>query len=283
MHIRAKLAWITLTTLALSVEGGALADSAPAHGGSSSDPSVTVVQQKDAPVGPELAAALASLAGTTKRSDNGASVDLNRLGNRRAAAGDTVASGLVLPSAAGASIQAKPGGGGSLQMLQGAATGATSTDAGPATRVVPVGDIQQGGASTALHPETVIRGQINPAARSCYANGPDSTARRPGKMVILIKLTPAGGVDSVNVAINVGVSPSVATCVTTAARAATFAPPGANGATIPAAFTFPGQADPAPPAAAPVKGSDAPSASGHAHETPVEVDAQPTSREAPRQ
>ena len=274
-----------MTTLALSVEGGALADSAPAHGGSASDPGLTLAQQKDAPVGPELAAALASLAGTAKKSDNGASVDLNRLGNRRATAGDTVANGLVLPSAAGASIQAKPGGGGSLQMLQGAATGATSTDAGPATRVVPVGDVQQGGAAGAagLHPETVIRGQLNPAARTCYASGPDSTARRPGKMVILIKLTPAGGVDSVNVAINVGVSPSVATCITTAARAATFAPPGANGATIPAAFTFPGQAEPAPPAAAPIKGAEAPNASGHAaRDTLVEANTQPTNAETPR-
>ena len=272
-----------MTTLALSVEGGALADSAPAHGGSASDPSRTLVQQKDAPVGPELAAALASLAGTAKKSDNGASVDLNRLGNRRAAAGDTGANGLVLPSAAGASIQAKPGGGGSLQMLQGAATGATSTDAGASTRVVPVGDIQPGVGSAGVRPETVIRGQINPAARSCYASGPDSTARRPGKMVILIKLTPAGGVDSVNVAINVGVSPSVATCITSAARGASFAPPGANGATIPAAFTFPGQADPPPPAAAPVKGADAPNASGHAaHDTLVEANTQLTNAETPR-
>jgi hypothetical protein len=125
-------------------------------------------------------------------------------------------------------------------------------------RIVPVGDADHGAPSPSalpLHPEAVIRGQINPAARSCYASDPDSKSRRPGRLVILIKLTPAGEIDSVSVPINVGVSPSVAACITTAAHAASFAPPGASGAMIPASFTFPGPADQAPSADPSVKGA----------------------------
>lgn len=239
--------------LALGTEGAAMAEPAPAAApaATASEPAHAVTQQGGVSVGPELEAALASRDQTTAK---GAAVDLNRLGT----AADMMASSLAMPSAAGAPIASNPGGGNTLQRLHGDATATTSTVAGPAMRIVPVGDADHGAPSASalpLHPEAVIRGQINPAARSCYASDPDSKSRRPGRLVILIKLTPAGEIDSVSVPINVGVSPSVAACITTAARAASFAPPGASGAMIPASFTFPGPADPAPSADSPVKGA----------------------------
>lgn len=257
---------------------------APARPCGASDLTLACMGQQSAAVGPELAAARASLGGTTKKSDTGASVDWNSMANRQAAAGSTVANGLVLPSGAGASILSNAGGADSLQVLHGDATGATSTNAGPAIRVVPVGSTQEGGPSTSVpapHAEAVLRGQINPAARSCYENDPDSKSKPPGRLNLLIKLTPAGAIDSVSVSNNIGVSASVASCITAAAGAAKFAAPGANGATVRAAFSFPAQEDLAPPAAARTLGAQGANATGHAaRDTVAKADPQPTNGEA---
>jgi hypothetical protein len=281
VNMRTKLTWITLTMLTLGTEGVSMAESAPAPAAGANDPAHALTQQAGVSAGPELEAALASRGQSTTKSDRGAPVDLNRLGT----AADTIASGLSMPSAAGAPMPSNPGGGNTLQRLHGDTTAATSTVAGVATRIVPVGDADHGGPSTSalpLHPEAVIRGQINPAARSCYASDPDSKSRRPGRLVILIKLTPGGEIDSVSVPINIGVSPSVAACITTAARAATFAPPGATAAMIPVSFAFPGQADPAPPADPPVKAAPTADAGRVAHDTVAETETQPTNRETAR-
>jgi hypothetical protein len=223
MRIQSKLAWITATSLVLSVQGAGLAQSPPARGGG--------------PAGPGA---------TTKKVDAGPVLDLSKLVNREAAEARPVAGGLALPGA-GAPIQSAAGVG-SLQTLHGDATGAATTNAGRATAVVPTSDTHDvPSGAQAPHAEAVIRGQINPAAKSCYDSDPDSKSRQPGRLVILIKLTPAGVIDAVNVAINMGVSPSVATCITNAAHAATFAAPGANGTTVRAAFTF-GKPEEFPPA-----------------------------------
>ncbi len=279
MRLRDKLTWITVTVLALSAEGSAGAQSAPsaapapspaaAHSPacSASDPTLACMGQWSAPVGPELAAARASLGAATKKSDTGTPVDWNSLANHQAVAGATVAGGLALPSGAGGAIPSNAGGADNLQVLHGDATGAASTTAGPAIRVVPVGTFQDGWSSTnapAPHAETVIRGQINPAAKSCYENDPDSASRQPGKLNILIKLTPTGEVDSVTVASNLGVSPSVASCITTAAGAARFAAPGAKGATVRATFTFPGREELPAPSAPRALGAQGPNAPGRA-------------------
>jgi hypothetical protein len=281
MQFRVTLSWITVTLLALSAEGSAVAQSAPARADSAGDPPGRI-EQGSASAGPELEAARASL-GTTKKSDTGAAVNLHSLANRQVAAGSTAASGLALPTGAGAPIQSNAGGGESLQALHGDATGITSATAGPAIRFVPVGGLQGGGAAMsapAPHAEAVLRGQINPAAKSCYENDPDSRSRRPGKLVILIKLTAAGEIDSVSESSNIGMSPSVVSCITTAARAAKFAAPGANGATVRAAFTFPGREDVAPLAAA--RAMDAQVANAPAHAAPptlAKADTQPTNGE----
>jgi hypothetical protein len=282
MRFRVTLSWITVTVLALSAEGAAVAQSAPAHPGSASDPPGRI-EQGSASAGPELEAARASLAGTPKKNDTGPAVTLNSLANRQVAAGNTVASGLAMPTGAGAPIQSNGGGGESLQALHGDATGVTSTTAGPAIRFVPVGGPQGGGPSVsapAPHAEAVLRGQINPAAKSCYENDPDSKSRRPGKLVILIKLNPAGEIDFVSESSNIGLSPSVVACITTAASAAKFAAPGANGATVRAAFTFPGREDAAPPAAARAMAAQVAHASGPAAPPALaEADAQPRNGE----
>ena len=288
MRLRAKLTWTTVVLLALSAEGSAVAQSAPAPARvcTASDPSLACIGQRSASVGPELEAARASLGGTTKKSDTGASVDWNSMANRQAAAGSTVANGLAMPSGAGAAIQSNAGGGDTLQVLHGDASGATSTTAGPAIRV-PVGSPPDGWASTSVpapHAETVIRGQINFAAKSCYENDPDSKSRPAGRLNLLIKLTPAGAIDSVSVSNNIGVTPSVASCITTAAGAAKFAAPGANGATVRAAFTFAGRDEVAPPATPPATGramgAQVSSASGQAaHGAVAKADTRPANGE----
>ncbi len=166
-------------------------------------------------------------------------------------------------------------------MLHGDATVAASTNAGPAIRVVPVGAVQDGWAATSVaapHAETVIRGQINPAARSCYENDPDSKSRQPGRLNILIKLTATGEVDSVGVANNVGLSPSVVSCITTAAGAARFAAPGPKGATVRASFAFPAPEELPPPPAARAPGAQGANAPGHAVRDTL-ADTRPTNGE----
>jgi hypothetical protein len=280
---REKRTWFTLMVLALSTEGVAVAQSAPTR---ASDPTLVHMDVGTASVGPELEAARASLGGTTKKSDTGAPVDLNSLANRQTTAGTGVRSSFVLASGAGAPIQSNAGGAESLQMLHGDATGTTSTTAGPA-RVVSLAGLQVDGASASVpapHVEAVIRGQINPAARSCYQNDPASKSKGPVKLVILIKLTAAGEIDSVSVASNIAVSPSLASCLTAAAHAAKFAPPGPNGATVRTALTFPGQDDEASPTAA--RGKAAPAASAPARaarDKAADADPRPTTGETARQ
>jgi hypothetical protein len=271
MNVRTKLTWITVTLLALSAEGSAGAQSAPAaapaHACSANDPTLACMAQWSAPVGPELAAARASLDATKKNATDG-SADLNSIANRQAAAGNKVGGGLGMPSGAGAPMQSTAGGGDSLQVLHSDATGVTSTNAGQVIRIVPVGAAQDARASMsgpAPRAETVVRGQINPAAKSCYENDPDSKSKPAGRLVMLIKLTPAGDIDSVDVSNNVGVNPAVASCIAAAAGAARFAPPGAKGATVRAAFTFPAPEEDLPaPTAGRAVGAQVASASGHA-------------------
>lgn len=257
IHVRrqAKLALTAVVMmLALSAEGAATAQSAPAPASSASGAAPAPIVQASASDGPQLQAARASLVGKTKKSDIGAPVNLTSLADRQAASGNSAANTLALPSTTSGPIQSNTAA--SLQMLHGVDTGTTSTTAGQATRVVPVGGIKDDGPSTivqAARPETVIRGQINPAARTCYENDPDSKTRTPGRLIVLIKVNPSGDVEAVTVASNVGVSPSVASCITTAARAAKFSAPGANGATVRAAFTFAAPESPAPPSGAGTK------------------------------
>jgi hypothetical protein len=263
-----------MTMLALGAEGSAGAQSAPspARACSASDPTLACMAQWSAPVGPALEAARASM-GT------GAAIDLNSLANRQPVAGKAVANGLAMPSGAGAPIQSNEAGGDNLQVLHGDATGATSTAAGPPIRVVPIGNVQDSWGSVSVPSplaETVVRGQINPAAKSCYEKDADSKSKRPGRLVMLIKVAPAGGIDSVSVLRNIGVSPSVASCIMAAAGAAKFAAPGPNGAMVHAAFAFPAQEDVAPPAAARATAAQGSNVSAPAaHDTLAKADTQP--------
>jgi hypothetical protein len=155
-------------------------------------------------------------------------------------------------------------------MLHGDVTAATTTTAGQASRIVPVGDLQSGGTPVGVppaHPEAVIRGQVNPAAKNCYDSDPDSKSKRSGRLVILLKVAPSGEVDSVSVANDTGLSPSVTSCITTAARAVRFAPPGAHGTTVRAAFAFPGQEQQSGPAVPPAKSAK----SGQAVSVPAQT------------
>jgi hypothetical protein len=241
MRRQTKLTSTTIIMFVLSAAGAAFAQSAPPRVAAANNAALARLQQETSWVGPELKAARANLGAT------GSPVDLNSLADRKAAGG----AALTLPSGAGEPMPSNTGGSDNLQAVRGDATGATATAAGSTYRVDLPAD-QQGGAVAAgapQLPETVIRGQINPAAKGCYESDPAAKAKKPGRLSILIKLNAAGEVDAVTVANNVGLSPFVASCITAAAHAATFAAPGANGATIRAAFAFPAQEDPAPAAA----------------------------------
>jgi hypothetical protein len=173
------------------------------------------------------------------RDDNGAPVDLNGLANRQGGISNTTG-GLNLPGGAGGPIRPGQGPGG-LQSLHGGDTGGAATNAGTATKVVPVGEVQYGGSSMSVpvsNAEAVIRSQIHPGAKRCYQKGLESDPTQSGRIVILIKVSPSGEVDSASVASNSGLSAGVAACITGTARRAKFDAPGASGSTISVPFNF---------------------------------------------
>lgn len=173
------------------------------------------------------------------KDDNGASVDLNSLANRQGGISNAGGNGLNLPGGAGGPI--RPGRGGDLSSLRGGDTGAVATSAGQATKVVPVGNVEFGGASASVpvsNAEAVIRTQIQPGAKRCYQRGLETDPSQSGKLVILIKVAPSGEVDSVSAASNSGLSAQVAACIQSVARRAKFDAPGATGSTISVPFNF---------------------------------------------
>jgi hypothetical protein len=173
------------------------------------------------------------------KDDNGASVDLNSLANRQGGISNAGGNGLNLPGGAGGPI--RPGRGGDLSSLRGGDTGAVATGAGVATKVVPVGNVEFGGASASVpvsNAEAVIRTQIQPGAKRCYQRGLETDPSQSGKLVILIKVAPSGEVDSVSAASNSGLSAQVAACIQSVARRAKFDAPGATGSTISVPFNF---------------------------------------------
>jgi hypothetical protein len=170
--------------------------------------------------------------------DNGAPVDLNSLANR--AGGFTNSNSLVSGMGGGGPIQPGKGGGG-LQDLHGGNTGGASTSAGQATKVVPKGDVEYNGSQMSVpvqNAEAVIRSQIHPGAKRCYQRGLESDPTQAGKLVILIKVSPSGEVDSATATSNTGLSAGVAACIAGVARRAKFDPPGANGSSISVPFNF---------------------------------------------
>ena len=173
------------------------------------------------------------------RDDNGAPVDLNSLANRQGGISNTTG-GLNLPGGAGGPI--KPGQGpGGLQSLHGNDTGGATSAAGVAVKVVPVGDVQYGGSSMSVpvsNAEAIIRSQIHPGAKRCYQKGLENDPTQSGRLVILIKVSPSGEVDSASVASNSGLSGGVASCIASVARRAKFDAPGASGSTISVPFNF---------------------------------------------
>src|SRR5271169_2109546 len=104
MRLRAKLTWFTATVLALSAEGSAVAQSAPAPAGSASDPNLAHTEQGSASAGAQPETARANVGGKKKKSDPGA-VDWSAMANRQEAIGNTGANGLGRPGGVGAPIQ----------------------------------------------------------------------------------------------------------------------------------------------------------------------------------
>jgi hypothetical protein len=170
--------------------------------------------------------------------DNGAPVDLNSLASK--GGGFSNSNSLVSGVGGGGPIQPGKGGNG-LQDLHGGNTGTVGTGAGQATKVVPVGDVQESASQMSVpvnNAEAVIRSQIHPGAKRCYQRGLESDPTQSGKLVIMIKVSPSGEVDSASASSNTGLSAQVASCIAGVARRAKFDPPGANGSTISVPFNF---------------------------------------------
>jgi hypothetical protein len=262
---KTRLTWIAMTMvlgigMGLSAEGSAAAQSAPVRSGAAGDPTLARIQQEGATVGPELRAAQASLGGNAKQGDASASVDWNGMAKRGAPADGTTPRGLSLPSGMGTVTPSAAVGGQNLHTLQGDATGTPSTGAGQATRVAPVGSVAPDGATmsiSAAHPEAAIRGQLSPAAKSCFDNDMAPKPKGPVKAGILIKVDATGAIESVNVSSNVDLNPAVTTCIATATRALKFAAPGVGGATVRAALTLLAAEDDASPSSGRAKGAPA--------------------------
>jgi hypothetical protein len=173
------------------------------------------------------------------KDDNGAPVDLNSLANREGGISNTTG-GLNLPGGGNGVI--KPGSGGNgLQGLHGDGTNPNATAVASVTRVGPVGDVQYGGSSASAqvnNMEAVIRSQIFPGAKRCYQKGLESDPTQGGRLVISIRVSPSGEVDSASPASNSGLSGGVASCIASVARRAKFDAPGGSGATINVPFNF---------------------------------------------
>ncbi len=183
--------------------------------------------------GPNIAGAM--------KDDNGAPVDLNQLARSQGGISNQGGNGLNLPGGAGGPIQPGRGGGGLQGIGHGGDTGGASTAAGTATKVVPIGNVDMGASSMSVpvnNAEAVIRTQIMPRAKRCYQKGLETDPTQAGKLVISIKVSPSGEVDSASPISNSGLSAQVASCIAAAARSAKFDPPGASGSTIQVPFNF---------------------------------------------
>lgn len=233
MHHRPKLTWLAFVIMTLGAEAIAVAQT-PATAPSPASPP----QSANAAPQPSAASRPGPSASTSlKKGSSDVVVNWNSLATRQATAANASNPGLALPGAGG---PVAPGAPPSLQGLHGDASAAAVSSAGQPTRVAPPAVADPGAAATsAAAPESVVRDQINPAARTCYASDPDSATRHPGRLILLIKVSDTGAVDSVSVGINSGLSPSLVKCISAAAAAAKFVAPGGAGATVPAAFTFP--------------------------------------------
>jgi len=178
-----------------------------------------------------------ALAGAMKE-DSGASVDLNSLANRQEGISNTTG-GLNIGGSGG---PIEPGkGGGGLPDIRGGDTGGAPSSAGRAISVVPNFDVQYDGASISApiaNAEATIRRQIHPGAKRCYQKGLESDPTQSGRLVVTIKVSPSGEVDSAGVAINGGLSPGVANCISSVARRAKYNAPGSNGSMISVPFNF---------------------------------------------
>jgi Ca-activated chloride channel family protein len=126
----------------------------------------------------------------------------------------------VLKSGSGSGLAAPQGNG--LGGLGGIGIG--TSDQGPTRKA----QVSFGGTSMSVpieNAERVIRGALGPRARNCYQRGLASDPSMAGRLIIQMIVGQNGEVLSTNVAANTGLSPAVASCIASASRSLSFAPP----------------------------------------------------------
>jgi hypothetical protein len=208
-----------------------------AEGVASAEPPAEAKPTSAAPAPAPAAAAQPAVTSGPKKGSANPVIDWNRL-----ASTTTASSGL-------ASLQTPRAGGpipvpdakSHLQDAQGDGKSPSASGAGPTVRVAPPPSAEEpDAASMAATARTlVVRNQIMPAAKTCYQNDPSSKTGLPGRLALLINVGPTGAVQSVTVGINAGVAPGLVSCITAAARAATFEASTDGVTVVPASFLFP--------------------------------------------
>lgn len=221
--------------------GGAKGGAAGHNAGQVSDARAAALAAQADAMQMQLLAALnggSSVQGALNRSDQPLS-DLS--GAAASNAGVSNSSGDLKIGGGGGPVQAGGKGGGLSNIGGGTKGSTTGAGAGNETKVAGPTGVAQVGGSTATVPvsdaDRVIAG-LRPRFRSCYQTGLNSDPSMSGKVVISAQIGPNGEVSSANVASNTGLSPSVAACIASAVKRATFSPPGGSGSTLSIPVTF---------------------------------------------
>jgi hypothetical protein len=141
----------------------------------------------------------------------------------------------------GSPVQAGGKGGGLAGIGGGTKGEGTGSGAGTETKVAGPTGVAQVGGSTATVPisdaDRVIAG-LRGRFRNCYQQGLASDPSMSGKVLISAKVGPNGEVSSADIASNSGLSPTVAQCIASVVKRATFSAPGGGGSTLQIPVTF---------------------------------------------
>ena len=166
-------------------------------------------------------------------------VDLS--GAAASGAGVSASTGTGLNLATGGGGVVRPGGAGGGLASIGQTHGTGGGGAGTEQAVKgPTGDAQVGStvATVAVANADRVIAQMRPGFRQCYNQGLNSDPGMSGKVVIAIKVSPNGEVQSADQLSNSGLSAQVVSCIQRKIRNAQFDPPGPNGSTIQLPVTF---------------------------------------------
>jgi hypothetical protein len=229
------------TTAAVADKPSGGAAKAPAGGGKVNDKQAAALSAQAEAIQMQMLAAFgggSAVQGALNRGDI-PPVDLSGAAASGAGVSASTGTGLNLGNGGGGVI--RPGGGGGGLGGIGRTSGGGGGGAGTEVAVKgPTGDAQLGATISTVavaNADRVIAG-LRPRFRQCYNQGLNSDPGMAGKVVIAIKVSPNGEVQSADQQSNSGLSPQVIACIQRTIRNAQFDAPGPNGSTIQLPVTF---------------------------------------------